>query len=216
MPLPLPLPLPLPCLDLVLAPCPLPHPPPHSQHAQSDHRCSRPPCRQCRRPRARQRRHRRAVRAACGRGGFDSRRRTRRPRYRLAGARDDGRGGGRDCPLRRVRVRPRCSRRRNGGAGRAGARVPREGRHRPHRAAGDPVRSAQRRRQGLGSQAALLRSRRGGMRGGSRVVRTRHRRCRLWGDHGDAERRTRSLPAQSRPAASRSALSSPSMPWARR
>ncbi len=118
---------------------------------------------------ARSRGHRDRRRRAGGLRRRRARRRPGHPRDRRACPRDPGGGGGRRRPLRRLGLWPGRRRRRGRLAGepRAGLRPERPARRSAlaHRSGGDPLRSGQRRRQGLGTRSAL---RRAGHRGGAR------------------------------------------------
>ena len=104
---------------------------------------------------------------------------------------DDGGADRRDRARRRLRLRPRSRRGRDGAARRTGPRLRDAHGAGADRAGRDPVRPAQRRRQGLGPFPALSRARlRGGRRGG-RHIQARHRRRRLRRDHRQFQGRYR-------------------------
>ena len=164
---------------------------------QSHHRCGGRPRRIGGRPKARLGRHRGDLRRAGGRLDRDPRRRAGGPRHGAARAGDDGRTRRRLRPLGRLRLRPRCGRRRDGLARRKGARLSGARDARADRARGEPLRSRQRRRQGLGPPAALLGAGLSGRCGGRSRICAGHARRR------DTER----TPSASRAASARRALS---------
>ena len=123
----------------------------------------------------------------------------------------DGRAHRRDRAVGRLGLRARCRRRRAGLAARAGPRLCHRQRPRADRAGRDPVRPAQRRRQGLGPLSALSRSWLRGRRECRRGVRARHCRRGLRRHHRQPQGRARLGLGARRATARRSARSSRSM-----
>ncbi len=135
-----------------------------------------------RRRAARLGRHRGTIRRTGGGVDCDQRRRARVARHRAVGAGNDHRARRWLRFVRRVGFRPRRGGWRDGLSCRDRTRLRASWRTRSDRAGREPVRSPQRRRQGLGPQAALLGDGLQGRLDRGAQFRARNRRRRIWRD----------------------------------